>query len=688
MAEPLSYLIIGNGIAGATAAEILRTEDSAADITVIGDDPFPVYYRPALKDYLGGRVREDKLWARSTSFYLDRRIRFLTDSVVGIQVAQHTVQLRSGHSIGYTRLLLAQGARAATLECSGVDLVGVTTLRTVADYQKVLARLTSVRRIVVTGSGPLALETAETLRHRGFQVTHLLRGRTLRSEALDAPASDLVLQQEKRDGVDVRIEQEIVEITGKGSQVTGVLTTTGVHIPCEMVILGIGIEPIIDFVKPAGIICGRGVKVDCMMRTSAPDIYAAGDLIETTDPITGHTRVIGQWYPSIQQARAAAYSMLNLLEGKHQFRFGNFINATFLYGLDFASVGLSNVPTNGQGYQEIVADPRPRTYQKVVLKDGIPVGMLALGQRSSALPFKRAIDHAVNLAPVASRLFDSDFKLTSWLDSQGVPPPILGVTREGAMAVKQVANAGASIIPRQHKPDLHPETPPAPLESVSQHKSETLDPTVVLKTNSTSHASSPASSSQPFLNADGSLTVPGATHTIPAPMLVMLQERSALIAVVQSYTQVFPLKQGKRYLLGRDKDNDIPLSDLSISRKHAETFPGPDGFYIRDLGSSNGVLVNYTRIDNPYHLSNGDCITVGNINIYFFEPGVHRDQPQLSPAREAEQVKVSRAGTPSRTLKLVNISAARSKTCRNCGTTSSPIARFCPACGASLQEVQ
>src|SRR5204863_4961550 len=154
--------------------------------------------------------------------------------------------------------------------------------------------------------------------------------------------------------VDVRIEQEIVEITGKGSQMTGVLTTTGVHIPCEMVILGIGIEPIIDFVKPAGIICGRGVKVDCMMRTSAPDIYAAGDLIETTDPITGHTRVIGQWYPSIQQARAAAYSMLDLLDTAQPFHFGNFYNACFLYGLNFASVGISAVPKQSQGYQEIV----------------------------------------------------------------------------------------------------------------------------------------------------------------------------------------------------------------------------------------------------------------------------------------------------------------------------------------------
>src|SRR5437762_7214985 len=103
----ISYLIIGNGIAGVTAAEILRNEDSAADITVIADDPFPVYYRPALKDYLAGRVREDKLWARPNSFYQDHRIRFLSDRVVGIQAGQHTVQVQSGREVTYDRLLLA-----------------------------------------------------------------------------------------------------------------------------------------------------------------------------------------------------------------------------------------------------------------------------------------------------------------------------------------------------------------------------------------------------------------------------------------------------------------------------------------------------------------------------------------------------------------------------------------------------
>src|SRR2546423_199914 len=217
MPENISYLIIGNGIAGVTAAEILRNEDSAADITVIADDPFPVYYRPALKDYLAGRVREDKLWARPNSFYQDHHIRFL---------------------------------------------------------------------------------------------------------------SDHVLQQERRDGVDVRLEEGVAEIMGKNGEVSGVITTSGARIPCDMLIIAIGVEPIIDFIKSSGIPCGRGVQVDSTMRTSAPDVYAAGDVLETTDTMTGRIRVIGQWFPAISQGRAAAYSMLGLLDSDSPFRSSTFYNST------------------------------------------------------------------------------------------------------------------------------------------------------------------------------------------------------------------------------------------------------------------------------------------------------------------------------------------------------------------------
>src|SRR5437588_763727 len=159
MAERNEYVVIGNGITGVTAAEILRAEHAGADITVVADDPFPVYYRPALKDYLAGRVREDKLWARPNSFYQDHNIRFLPERVIGIQAGQHTVQLQNGRQIGYNKLLLSSGARASTLKCPGIDLLGVTTLRTVADYQAVQSHLATARHIVVSGSGTLALET-------------------------------------------------------------------------------------------------------------------------------------------------------------------------------------------------------------------------------------------------------------------------------------------------------------------------------------------------------------------------------------------------------------------------------------------------------------------------------------------------------------------------------------------------
>src|SRR6266480_419508 len=787
MSENISYLIIGNGIAGVTAAEILRNEDSAADITVIADDPFPVYYRPALKDYLAGRVHEDKLWARPNSFYQDHNIRFLSERVIGVQAGQHTVQIKNGRQVEYNKLLFASGARASRLNCPGTDLIGVTTLRTVADYQAVVSHLGTSRRILVSGSGTLALETIETLRHRGYQVTHLLRRRTLWSEVLDATASDLVLQQERRDGVDVRLEEEVAEIMGKNGEVSGVITTSGARIPCDILIIAIGVEPMIDFIKSSGIPCGRGVQVDSTMRTSAPDIYAAGDILETTDTMTRRTRVIGQWYPAIQQARAAAYSMLDLLDTSYPFQSSTFYNATFLYGLDFASIGLSQLPKDGKGYQEIIADPLPRIYRKVILKDGVPVGMLSLGNRKDALSFKRALDYKVNLSPVASQLFTNDFKLNDWLDQEGVPPPALGASRKGAVAVRQEAyakgpTAGAIIlkslppmeallvpiadkvlaeqretpqqlsqaaillsqtkvmsvgrqagsyllidhdsVSRRHaeisyanqqyvlrdfgssngtfvnevrleadkvhilKPDdrvrfgkmkftfqvkgVRPAN-----DSMTSVRGKTLPGITKLHDMTTGFydpggrdKSSPSAPlGQPILNADGSLLLPGATEALPADIVATFKKEPALIIITSGSPQVVHLKQGKRITLGRDKSCNVVLADVAASRRHAEVVPGPDGFYIRDLGSANGVIVNQMKIDNPYLLVHSDRILIGGIVILFMN---------IRQEERAGQSDIVGAGfTP-----------ALNALCHNCGASNISIARFCVTCGTPLENPQ
>jgi NADPH-dependent 2,4-dienoyl-CoA reductase/sulfur reductase-like enzyme/pSer/pThr/pTyr-binding forkhead associated (FHA) protein len=801
MAERIAYVIVGNGIAGVTAAEILRNEDSAADITVIADDPFPVYYRPALKDYLAGRIHEDKLWAKQKSFYEDNQIRFLSERVVSIQVGQHTVQLSRGQHIGYSRLLLANGASASTLKCAGLALKGVTTLRTIADYQQVLNQLPTVRRIVVSGSGTLALETIETLRHRGYAVTHLLRRRTLWSEVLDVTASDLVLQQEKRDGVDVHIEDEIAEIVGKQGQVNGVVTTSGARIACEMVIIAIGVEPIIGFIKSSGIPCGRGVQVDGAMRSNAPDIYAAGDVLETTSTFTGRTRVLGQWYPAVQQARAAAYSMLDLLDTTRPFQSSAFYNATFLYGLDFASVGLTTMPKEGrEQYAEIVADPQPRRYRKVLLKNGVPIGMISLGDRKKALAFKRAIDHQVNLTSVATRLFAPDFRLSKWLDSQGVPPAMLGVQRKGDGATKVAAYSSGQLSTVLAKGASEAVFVPVAMKTLpslreiqlSQTKVMTVgrqagvfllldhgsisrrhaelryangqyvlhdmgstngtylndvqlaaNSTTILKPNDrvsfgkdiafmfqlrtvgnadegdklartvagrqqgtgnkaeqvrsgdlTMHSmktgffdlaalaqAKATKAAQPILNADGSLLLPGASSPIAATIVATLERSAALVVVAaDGKPQVFLLAPGKRVTLGRDKKNTIVLADAAISRFHADVYQGPDGFYITDTDSSNGISVNHTQINNPYHLAHGDTIAIGGISIFFLAPGEADQAANLSRSGGQEIGAVTTSpGERVRPLRDGN-----KKVCPTCSMSNSPVARFCAQCGTPI----
>jgi NAD(P)H-nitrite reductase large subunit len=431
MIQTAPYVIIGNGIAGVTAAETLRTESPEAAIAVIADDALPVYYRPALKDYLAGRVSEEKLRARPASFFQDQKLYYLQERVVGLNPQQHIIHLQSGRHIPYRRLLLANGAQPRSLLCPGHHLSGVTTLRSAADYQALLARLPAIRHVVVVGGGTLALETVESMRQRGHEVTHVIRDAALWPAVLDATASDLVMQQEMHDGVAVRLNEGIAEISGERGQVNGVVTTGGAHIACQLVITAIGIEPNLDFIKHSGIVCGRGVRVDALMRTNLPDIYAAGDVVETVDPRTGQARVIGQWYPAVQQGRAAAYSMLDLLDARRPFEASMFYNATFLYGLDCAAVGLINM--QGPQFQNIVADSQPRSYRKVTLYNGVPIGMLALGERREALAYKRAIDYGVSLALVASTLFADGFSLNEWLDRQGVPPLITGIRKMTAL---------------------------------------------------------------------------------------------------------------------------------------------------------------------------------------------------------------------------------------------------------------
>ncbi|GER87867.1 hypothetical protein KDW_20290 [Dictyobacter vulcani] len=804
MTDQISFLIIGNGIAGLTAAETLRNESPQATIGVIAADALAAYFRPALKDYLAGRVAEEKLWARPDQYFQSQRIHFLPRQVVHIQADQRLVFLEGGGQVKYEKLLLASGAQPARLKCPGVDLAGVATLRTVEDYREVLERLPSARRVVVCGSGTLALETVETLRHRGLQISHLIRKHTLWSEVLDATASDLVIQEERRAGVDVQLETEIQEIIGSRGAVSAVKTTTGERIPCDLVLIAIGIEPNVDFVRSSGITCRRGVLVDANMRTNIANIYAAGDTVETVSATTGRGRVIGQWYPAIQQARAAAYSMLGILDTTQAFQAETFYNATFLYGLPFASAGLTNV----KGYRELVADPKPRSYRKVLLCDGIPVGILALGDRKHTLAFKRAIDYKVNLEPVAARLLQEGFDLAAYLDQQGVPPLQLGVqTVSAAAARKNIAvqdkvhtvQAGEgpmldelSASKRTEALLVHVADSRIPLHiaetplsrdkiltvgrqpgvhlvinegSISRHHAEIAyrNGQYVLKdleslngtflngqrldagreyplsinnklrfgnvvtfnfflrpldfdnlTTPATKSQTPAAPNPAGRELDGNLLPAGAARPLPPAVINALKVTPALIILSvgakgerKPSPQVHLLQDGRAATIGRDANNSIVLTDMVASRRHAEVYSAPDGFYIRDMGSSNGIVVNQTQIQRPCRLSHGDHITLGNTLIFFVD--VQSGQENTSRLQSMRVAPVrSRNGQPGSSPVAIQppLTGAETRaripaapfngqaqtekrpaqvvTCPKCGVVNMAVARFCAGCSSLL----
>jgi NADPH-dependent 2,4-dienoyl-CoA reductase/sulfur reductase-like enzyme/pSer/pThr/pTyr-binding forkhead associated (FHA) protein len=852
MAEQISFLIIGNGIAGITAAETLQAEAPTETIGIIAEDNQPVYYRPALKDYLAERVGVDKLRARPAGYYKQHDIHFLVDRVGRIAPENHTVFLRSGGQVRYKQLLLATGGRATKLTCPGAELEGVITLRSLEDYERLVQQLATAQHVVVSGSGTLAIETIETLRGRGLQVTHLVRKRLLCSEVLDATASDLVLQEEQRAGVDVRLESEIVEIEGSQGAVTGVVTNGGERIACDLVVVAIGITPNIDYARASGITCQRGVLVDEQWRTNQPDIYAAGDVIESFSQETGQGRLLGQWYPAIQQARAAAFSMLGVLDTKHPFRTDMFYNATFLYGLPFASVGITNAP----GYRELVADPQPRVYRKLLLRDDVPVGLLALGDRKQTLAFKRAIDHRVNLASVLNKLFEEDFDVAGWLDQRGIPPLQLGVQRlhDSKMATGVVEDAevedaahmavarpavmasgqahgtsgiqpgeqlvGENLMLDELTPSdrteafmVHIVDPQLPLRiaetllsrdtsmligrqpgvdilvnegSVSRRHAQisyrdrnytlcdldSLNGTYLndqrlepqrqysLRVNdvirygnvvkfrfllralslqelvsseappkkSAASATAVASAAHavagvsertqraPVVRPNGVIATSSSDQQLPSAIVNALKMQPALIVLPadvmqgqkQSSPRVYMLQPDQPMIIGRVKDNDIVLNDIVVSRQHAQVFATPEGFFIRDLGSSNGVIINQSKVEQPYRLSHGDHITIGTTVILFVDlqsgnqktasvrssavvSRVNQDQPvgvaspvrsSVSPRVELGSVAVGQSRQTRSTLKL----PVKIVICPQCGLANMPIARFCASCSAQLRS--
>jgi 3-phenylpropionate/trans-cinnamate dioxygenase ferredoxin reductase component len=312
MTTELTYLIAGASLAGAKAAEALRTAGFDGRVILVGAENELPYERPPLsKDYLQGKAGREKIYVHPAQWYADSDVELRLGAVVsGIDRAAHEVTLADGERIGYAKLLLTTGSSPRRLQVPGADLDGVLYLRSVEDSDRIKALLSEVSRIAVIGAGWIGLEVTAAARAAGVEVSLLEAADLPLLRVLGPEVAQVFASLHREHGVDLRFGVQVAEITGSSGYADGVRLADGSHVAADAVIVGIGITPNTDPAVAAGLEVADGVVTDAQLRSSDPDIYAAGDVARAFHPVIGKHIRVEHWANALNQPQAAAKAMM------------------------------------------------------------------------------------------------------------------------------------------------------------------------------------------------------------------------------------------------------------------------------------------------------------------------------------------------------------------------------------------
>jgi NADPH-dependent 2,4-dienoyl-CoA reductase/sulfur reductase-like enzyme/nitrite reductase/ring-hydroxylating ferredoxin subunit len=311
---PQKIVIVGGGAAGFAAAEMLRRLRYAGSIVMLSDDDSAPVDRPNLsKDFLAGTAAEDWVPLRSADFYTEHNIDLrLKTRVASLDVRAHELQLSDQSRVAFDRLLIATGAEPVRLAIPGIDLPHVHTLRTLADCRAIIERaLTTTRRAVVMGASFIGLEVAASLRARNIEVHVVAPEKRPMERVLGAELGDFVRRLHEEHGVIFHLED-----TARAIDAQQVTLNGGATIAAELVVVGVGVRPRLALAEAAGLTIDRGVTVDAYLETSAPGIFAAGDIARWPDPHSGEAIRVEHWVVAQRQGQAAA---VNMLGGREKF---------------------------------------------------------------------------------------------------------------------------------------------------------------------------------------------------------------------------------------------------------------------------------------------------------------------------------------------------------------------------------
>jgi len=311
MTSDQTYIIVGASLAGAKAAETLRAEGFDGRLLLIGAEDERPYERPPLsKEYLRGEAKREKVYVHDGGFYAEHDIELqLGRRAVSLSTSRNELGLDDGERLRYDRLLLTTGARPRRLAIPGSELDGVLYLRSVEDSDALRERLGRGGAVVVVGAGWIGAEVAASARQRGLEVT-VVDPAAVPLERVLGPEVGAIYRDIHADhGTQMLLGTGVEAFEGE-TAVERVRTSDGREVECDFVVVGIGVEPRTELAVQAGLAVDNGILVDEHLRTSAPAVFAAGDVANAHHPFYGERIRVEHWANALNQGPTAARNML------------------------------------------------------------------------------------------------------------------------------------------------------------------------------------------------------------------------------------------------------------------------------------------------------------------------------------------------------------------------------------------
>ena len=370
------YVMIGNGVAGTTAAENIRKNDKEGHVVIFTEEDLPFYNRIRLNEYIAGDIPEQDLIAKKETWYLEKDIELKTGTrITGAESSEKVVVTKDKKRVPYDRLLIATGSHSFIPPISGADRKGVFAIRSVQDARDISGWVQNIEYVVLIGGGLLGLETGNALRKLGKRVMVVEFFPRLLPRQLDVDGAGRLQAIMEDMGFSFRLGAKTQEITGV-DQVKGVRLEGGEELSSEMVIISAGVRPNLEMAETLGLNQDKGIVVDEKLKTNKPDVYAAGDVAAFKGI------PYGIWPAAMEQGEIAGINMA----GGDKVYAGTTLSTTLkVVGIDLASAG--NIDAENEFESEVLTDNK--VYKKIVIEDNKIIGCIMLGETKGFTKIKK-----------------------------------------------------------------------------------------------------------------------------------------------------------------------------------------------------------------------------------------------------------------------------------------------------------